>query len=163
MANASVEATATALGIHSPSRVYKDAIGKNIPKGVAKGVREGQTELNAEMKLSVNEALSAAKSASRRELFRYWKQPCFLEYPKHSAQQSQDHQKLYKKSLISRQVKFLRSTIQQRKIFKIRSVRQKIKKKKAKLKKQLEKVKEAECCRRKAIKNCGRKNGSSIQ
>ena len=26
-----------------------------------------------------------------------------------------------------------------------------------------EKVKEAECCRRKAIKNCGRKNGSGIQ
>lgn len=66
MANASVEATATALGIHSPSRVYKDAIGKNIPVGVAKGVREGQTELNAEMKLSVNEALSAAKSASKK-------------------------------------------------------------------------------------------------
>lgn len=66
MANASVEATATALGINSPSRVYKDAIGKNIPKGVAKGVREGQTELNAEMKLSVNEALSAAKSASKK-------------------------------------------------------------------------------------------------
>lgn len=66
MANASVEATATALGIHSPSRVYKAAIGKNIPKGVAKGVREGQTELNAEMKLSVNEALSAAKSASKK-------------------------------------------------------------------------------------------------
>ena len=66
MANASVEATATALGIHSPSRVYKDAIGKNIPAGVAKGVREGQTELNAEMKLSVNEALSAAKSASKK-------------------------------------------------------------------------------------------------
>ena len=65
-ANASVEATATALGIHSPSRVYKDAIGKNIPAGVAKGVREGQTELNAEMKLSVNEALSAAKSASKK-------------------------------------------------------------------------------------------------
>lgn len=66
MANASVEATATALGIHSPSRVYKDAIGKNIPKGVANGVREGQTELNAEMKLSVNEALSAAKSTSKK-------------------------------------------------------------------------------------------------
>lgn len=66
MANASVEATATALGIHSPSRVYKDAIGKNIPKGVAKGVREGQTELNAEIKLSVKEALSAAKSASKK-------------------------------------------------------------------------------------------------
>lgn len=66
MANASVEATATALGIHSPSRVYKDAIGKNIPKGVAKGVREGQTELNAEMNLAVNEALYAAKSASKK-------------------------------------------------------------------------------------------------
>lgn len=66
MASASVEATATALGIHSPSKVYKDAIGKNIPKGVAKGVREGQTELNAEMNLAVNEALSAAKSASKK-------------------------------------------------------------------------------------------------
>lgn len=66
MANASVEATATALGIHSPSRVYEDAIGKNIPKGVTKGVREGQTELNAEMNLAVNEALSAAKSASKK-------------------------------------------------------------------------------------------------
>lgn len=66
MANASVEATATALGIHSSSRVYEDAIGKNIPKGVAKGVREGQTELNAEMNLAVNEALSAAKSASKK-------------------------------------------------------------------------------------------------
>lgn len=66
MANASVEVTATALGIHSPSRVYEDAIGKNIPKGVAKGVREGQTELNAEMNLAVNEALSAAKSASKK-------------------------------------------------------------------------------------------------
>lgn len=66
MANASVEATATALGIHSPSKVYKDAIGKNIPKGVAKGIREGQTELNAEMKLFVNEALSAAKTASKK-------------------------------------------------------------------------------------------------
>ena len=66
MANASVEATATALGIHSPSRVYKDAVGKNIPKGVAKGVREGQTELNAAMNLAVNEALSAAKSASKK-------------------------------------------------------------------------------------------------
>lgn len=66
MANASVETTATALGIHSPSRVYKDAIGKNIPKGVARGVKEGQKELNAEMKLSVNEALSAAKTASEK-------------------------------------------------------------------------------------------------
>lgn len=66
MANASVEATATALGIHSPSKVYKDAIGKNIPKGVARGVKEGQRELNAEMKLSVNEALSAAKTASKK-------------------------------------------------------------------------------------------------
>lgn len=66
MANASVEATATALGIHSPSRVYKDAIGKNIPAGVVRGVKEGQKGLNAEMKLSVDEALSAAKSASKK-------------------------------------------------------------------------------------------------
>lgn len=66
MASASVEATATALGIHSPSKVYKDAIGKNIPAGIVRGVKEGQTELNAEMNTSVNEALSAAKSASKK-------------------------------------------------------------------------------------------------
>lgn len=66
MANASVVATAKALDIHSPSKVYKDAIGKNIPAGVVRGVKEGQTELNAEMKLSVDEALSAAKSASKK-------------------------------------------------------------------------------------------------
>lgn len=66
MANASVVATAKALDIHSPSKVYKDAIGKNIPAGVVRGVKEGQKELNAEMKLSVNEALSAAKSASKK-------------------------------------------------------------------------------------------------
>ena len=66
MANASVVATAKALDIHSPSKVYKDAIGKNIPAGVVRGVKEGQKELNAEMKLSVDEALSAAKSASKK-------------------------------------------------------------------------------------------------
>lgn len=66
MANASVVATAKALDIHSPSKVYKDAIGKNIPAGVVRGVKEGKKELNAEMKLSVDEALSAAKSASKK-------------------------------------------------------------------------------------------------
>nr|DAM54479.1 MAG TPA: minor tail protein [Caudoviricetes sp.] len=66
MANTSVVATAKALDIHSPSKVYKDAIGKNIPAGVVRGVKEGQKELNAEMKLSVDEALSAAKSASKK-------------------------------------------------------------------------------------------------
>lgn len=66
MANASVVATAKALDIHSPSKVYKDTIGKNIPAGVVRGVKEGQKELNAEMKLSVDEALSAAKSASKK-------------------------------------------------------------------------------------------------
>lgn len=66
MANASVVATAKALDIHSPSKVYKDAIGKNIPAGVVRGVKEGQKEFNAEMKLSVDEALSAAKSASKK-------------------------------------------------------------------------------------------------
>ena len=66
MASASVEATATALGIHSPSRVYRDAIGKNIPAGIVRGVKNGQIELNAEMKSSVEEALSVAKSASKK-------------------------------------------------------------------------------------------------
>lgn len=66
MSRASVKATAQALDIHSPSGVYRDAIGKNIPAGIAKGVREAQSELNAEMKSTVNTALNAARTASAK-------------------------------------------------------------------------------------------------
>ena len=66
MSQASVRATAQALDIHSPSGVYRDAIGKNIPAGIAKGVREAQSELNAEMKSTVNTALNAARTASAK-------------------------------------------------------------------------------------------------
>lgn len=65
MAAASLGATADELEIHSPSRKFRDIIGKNIPKGIAKGVREAQSELTAEMKTVVSSALSAAKNATK--------------------------------------------------------------------------------------------------
>lgn len=64
MARAGVKATADELQIGSPSKVYEDAIGKNIPSGVAKGIQEAQGILNAEMKSMVSEALDAARTAS---------------------------------------------------------------------------------------------------
>lgn len=69
MARASVKATADELQIGSPSKVYKNAIGKNIPSGVAKGIQEAQGILNAEMQSMVNEALGAAQSASAAGTF----------------------------------------------------------------------------------------------
>lgn len=96
----------------------------------------------------------------RKEIIPILETTLFLEYPKHSTQQSQDHQKLYKKSLISRQVKFLRSTIQQRKISKIRSVRQKIKGK-SKIKKQLKKLKKQNAAEEKQLKIAGEKTAAA--
>ena len=64
MAKASVKATADELQIGSPSKVYKNAIGKNIPSGVAKGIQEAQGILNAEMESMVSDALDAARTAS---------------------------------------------------------------------------------------------------
>ena len=69
MARASVKATADELQIGSPSKVYKNAIGKNIPSGVAKGIQEAQGILNAEMQSMVNEALGAAQTASAAGTF----------------------------------------------------------------------------------------------
>lgn len=65
MCASALTASADELDIHSPSRKFKNIIGKNIPKGIAKGVRESKSELIGEMESVVNEALSAAQNASK--------------------------------------------------------------------------------------------------
>ena len=65
MCVSALTASADELDIHSPSRKFKNIIGKNIPKGIAKGVRESKSELIGEMESVVNEALSAAQNASK--------------------------------------------------------------------------------------------------
>ena len=64
MTRATLNAATKDLGIHSPSTVFKNMVGKNIPKGIAKGIKEGQSELVAEMKSVISAALSAAKKAT---------------------------------------------------------------------------------------------------
>lgn len=65
MCASALTTSADELDIHSPSRKFKNIIGKNIPKGIAKGVRESKSELVGEMESVVNEALSAAQNASK--------------------------------------------------------------------------------------------------
>lgn len=65
MCASALTASADELDIHSPSRKFKNIIGKNIPKGITKGVRESKSELVGEMESVVNEALSAAQNASK--------------------------------------------------------------------------------------------------
>ena len=65
MSAAALTASADELDIHSPSRKFKQIIGKNIPKGIAKGVRESRSELIGEIKSTITEGLNAAKNASK--------------------------------------------------------------------------------------------------
>lgn len=65
MAKASLDAATDELDIRSPSKKFKDIVGKQIPRGIAKGVREAQSELTAEMRSVVTTALNAAKSVTK--------------------------------------------------------------------------------------------------
>ena len=65
MCASALTASTDELDIHSPSRKFKNIIGKNIPKGIAKGVRESKSELVGEMKSVLKEAFNAAKKASK--------------------------------------------------------------------------------------------------
>lgn len=65
MCASALTASADELDIHSPSRKFKNIIGKNIPKGIAKGVRESRSELLGEIESTMMEALNAAKTASK--------------------------------------------------------------------------------------------------
>lgn len=49
LASGLLDALKDLLGIHSPSRVFADEIGRWIPAGIAQGVRNGMSVLNKEM------------------------------------------------------------------------------------------------------------------
>lgn len=65
MAQASIDATTDELDIHSPSKKFKEIVGKNIPKGIAAGVKVAKNELIAEMKSTMSEVLFAAQGMVR--------------------------------------------------------------------------------------------------
>ena len=60
LAKVSVDATKNELGIHSPSKVFKDEIGKNIVGGVIKGIEAEVPKLKKTMKKMSEEAVKAA-------------------------------------------------------------------------------------------------------
>lgn len=60
LAKVSVDATKDELGIHSPSKVFKNKIGKNIVSGVIKGIEAEVPKLKKTMKKMSEEAVKAA-------------------------------------------------------------------------------------------------------
>lgn len=53
------------LDIHSPSKKFSDAVGKNIPRGVASGVKTAKRELIGEMQTAMKETLKTAESMAK--------------------------------------------------------------------------------------------------
>lgn len=60
MADSSLETAKDTLGIHSPSKVFKDEIGKHIVRGVIKGIEAEVPKLKKTMKKMSEEAVKAA-------------------------------------------------------------------------------------------------------
>lgn len=60
MADSSLETAKDTLGIHSPSKVFKNKIGKNIVSGVIKGIEAEVPKLKKTMKKMSEEAVKAA-------------------------------------------------------------------------------------------------------
>lgn len=58
-----VDGAKDALGIHSPSRVMRDEVGKWIPAGVGVGIEEGMPQLDNIMKDSMGDLSNAAKAS----------------------------------------------------------------------------------------------------
>lgn len=64
-ANAALSSAKSALGIHSPSRVFRDQVGRMIPSGIALGIETATPEAQAAVTLSADKLLSSARSAVR--------------------------------------------------------------------------------------------------
>lgn len=62
LASRALAAAKAALGIHSPSRVFKDEVGKNIPLGIAEAIDEDKSVTNALEKLN-SDAVKLSKEA----------------------------------------------------------------------------------------------------
>ena len=58
-----VDGAKSVLGIHSPSRVMRDEVGKWIPAGVGIGIEEGMPQLDNIMKDSMGDLSNAAKAS----------------------------------------------------------------------------------------------------
>lgn len=61
--NAAITAAQKAAKIHSPSKVARDAIGKNLTAGVAVGIDDGTAELNKTAAASINSAINYMQGA----------------------------------------------------------------------------------------------------
>lgn len=65
MSAACLTASQKELEIHSPSKKFRDAVGKNIPTGVARGIKVAKIELLAETKIAMKEVLATAESMTK--------------------------------------------------------------------------------------------------
>lgn len=62
-AAAALAAAKSSLGIHSPSRVFRDEVGQMIPSGIALGIERSTPEAQAAVTLSADRLLSSAQAA----------------------------------------------------------------------------------------------------
>ena len=69
LASSALKAAKKALGIKSPSRVFKKEVGKHIVTGIISGVNAEQRNLKNTMKNLCNSAVSSAKNASKNGNF----------------------------------------------------------------------------------------------
>ena len=64
LASKLTKATRKALGIHSPSRVFRDQVGSYIPAGVIAGIDQGQSELDNRVAGMVRTAPPASQTTA---------------------------------------------------------------------------------------------------
>ena len=55
----------SSLGVHSPSRVFRDQVGAMIPAGIALGIRGATPEATDAVELSAKQLLTATRTALR--------------------------------------------------------------------------------------------------
>ena len=60
------KAVKDALGIHSPSRVMRDEVGKFIPEGIAVGIKDKEPELIKQSEETASDTVDAMRSKSMR-------------------------------------------------------------------------------------------------
>lgn len=64
-ANSALASAKSALGIHSPSRVFRDQVGRMIPSGIALGIQNATPEAQDAVTVSADKLLSSARAAVR--------------------------------------------------------------------------------------------------
>lgn len=64
-ASAALRAAKASLDIHSPSRVFRDQVGRQIPGGIALGIEQGTPQAEKAVELSADQLLRATQIALR--------------------------------------------------------------------------------------------------